>query len=135
MGSSPRGVPAVQFHNPNPSITEDIEICQSYMTALSSRHQYLCFSPMDSSPKAMIISCPWPISEFKLEIQCPLAKMLWKNISHYGWPMKKILVSWSNSYLEMLVKEICFVDPVDCFSLHCFIVDCFLFHCTSHCIF
>ena len=35
----------------------------------------------------------------------------------------------------MLWKEICFVGPADCFSLHYFIVDCFSFHCTSHCIF
>ena len=43
MDSFPRGAPAVQIHNPSPSVTEDIEICQSYMTALSSRRQYLCF--------------------------------------------------------------------------------------------
>ena len=34
------------------------------------------------------------ISGFKLEIQCPLAKMLWKYVSHYIWLTKKILVSW-----------------------------------------
>ena len=34
------------------------------------------------------------VSGFKLEIQCPLAKMPWKYVSHYGWPTKKILVSW-----------------------------------------
>ena len=38
MDSSPRYVPGVQFHNRSPSVTEDIEICQSYMTALSSHH-------------------------------------------------------------------------------------------------
>ena len=43
MDSFLRGVPAVQFHNRRQSVIEDIEICQSYMTALSSRHQYLCF--------------------------------------------------------------------------------------------
>ena len=37
MDSLPRGVPAVQFHNRIPSGTYDIEICQSYMTELSSR--------------------------------------------------------------------------------------------------
>ena len=34
------------------------------------------------------------ISGFKLEIQCLLAKMPWKYVSHYGWLTKKILVSW-----------------------------------------
>ena len=43
MDSLPRGVPTVQFHNRSSSVTEDIEICQSYMIALSSHHQYLCF--------------------------------------------------------------------------------------------
>ena len=37
MDSFPRGIPAVQFHNCSPSVTDDIEICQSCMTALSSR--------------------------------------------------------------------------------------------------
>ena len=37
MDSFPRGVPAVQFHNRSPSLTDDIEICQSYISALSSR--------------------------------------------------------------------------------------------------
>ena len=32
------------------------------------------------------------ISEFKLEVQCPLVKIPWKYVSHYGWPTKKILV-------------------------------------------
>ena len=32
------------------------------------------------------------ICGFKLEIQYPLVKMPWKYVSHYGWPMKKILV-------------------------------------------
>ena len=63
-----RDVPAVQFLNRSSSVIEDIEICQSYVTTLSSRYQYLCFSPMESSPKAMIISCPRSISGFKLEI-------------------------------------------------------------------
>ena len=36
MVSFPRGVPAVQFHNRSPSVTDDIEICHSYMTALPS---------------------------------------------------------------------------------------------------
>ena len=74
MDSFPRGAPAVQFHNRAPSVTDNIEICQSYMTAVVFTHQYLCFGPMESSPKTMIISCPWPISWFELEIQCPLAK-------------------------------------------------------------
>ena len=43
--------------------------------------------------EAMIISCPRPISWFKLEIQCPLAKIPGKNVSHHGWPTKKSLVS------------------------------------------
>ena len=94
MNYSPIAVLAVQFHNRSPSVTEDIEICQSYITTLSSRHQYLCFSPMESSLKAIIISCLRPPSGFKLEIQCPLAKMCWKNVSHNGWPTKKMLVSW-----------------------------------------
>ena len=34
------------------------------------------------------------ISGFKSEIQCLLAKMPWKYVSHYGGPTKKILVSW-----------------------------------------
>ena len=55
-------------------------------------HQYLCFGPMESSPKPMVISCPRPISRFKLEIQCSPRKIPWKNVSHYGWPTKKILV-------------------------------------------
>ena len=37
-------------------------------------HLHLCFGPMESSPKAMIISGPRHISRFKIEIQCPLAK-------------------------------------------------------------
>ena len=37
MDSFPRGIPAVQFHNRSPSVTDDIEICQNYMTELSSR--------------------------------------------------------------------------------------------------
>ena len=36
MDSFPRGAPAVQFHNRAPSVTDSIEICQSYMTAFSS---------------------------------------------------------------------------------------------------
>ena len=43
LDSFPRGVPAVQFYNRSPSVTEDFDICQSYITALSSRHQYLYF--------------------------------------------------------------------------------------------
>ena len=35
--SLPRGVPAVQFYNRSPSVTDNIEFCQSYMIALSSR--------------------------------------------------------------------------------------------------
>ena len=31
----PGSVPAVQFHNRGPFVTDDIKICQSYMTALS----------------------------------------------------------------------------------------------------
>ena len=38
MDSFPRSVPAVQFHNCSPSVTEDTEICQSYMTPLSSHN-------------------------------------------------------------------------------------------------
>ena len=38
MDSFPRGVPAVQFHNRSPFIPDDIEICRSYMTALSSHN-------------------------------------------------------------------------------------------------
>ena len=36
MDYFPRGVPAAQFHNCSPFVTDDIKICQSYMTALSS---------------------------------------------------------------------------------------------------
>ena len=43
MDSFSRGLPAVQFHNRSPSVTKDIEIGESNMIALSSRHQYLCF--------------------------------------------------------------------------------------------
>ena len=89
MGCSPKGVLAVQFHNRSSFVTEDIEICQSYMTVLSSSYQCLCFTPMESSAKAMIISCLRSISRFDLEIQCPLAKMSWKNVNHHGWPTKK----------------------------------------------
>ena len=74
---------------------------------------------MESSSKAMIISWPRPISGFKLETQCPLAKK----------PLKKCYPPWladeensiilnSNAYPEMVGKEICFVDPVGCFSLY-----------------
>ena len=56
MHSSSIGVLAVRIHNRSPSVTEDIEICQSYMTVLPSRNQYLYFNPMECSPKAMIIS-------------------------------------------------------------------------------
>ena len=93
------------------SVTEDIEIWKSYMNALLSRHQYLCFSPMESSPKAMTISCPRLADKESFSILN------------------------SNSYLEMLWKEICLVGPVNCFSLNYFIVVCFSFHCTSHYIF
>ena len=37
MDSFPRGIPAVQYHNRSPYVTENFQICQSYMTALSSR--------------------------------------------------------------------------------------------------
>ena len=37
MDSLPRDVSTVQFHNLIPSGTYDVEICQSYMTELSSR--------------------------------------------------------------------------------------------------
>ena len=36
MDYFPRGVPAAQFHNRGPFVTDDIKICQSYMAALSS---------------------------------------------------------------------------------------------------
>ena len=36
MDYFPRGVPPAQFHNRGPFVTDDIKICQSYMTALSS---------------------------------------------------------------------------------------------------
>ena len=35
------------------------------------------------------------ISGLKLEIQYSLAKMPRKYVSHYDWPTKKILVSWT----------------------------------------
>ena len=37
MDYFPRGAPTVQFHNRSSSVIDDIEICQSYMTAFSSR--------------------------------------------------------------------------------------------------
>ena len=37
MDSLPRGLSAFRFHNRIASGTDDIEICQSYMTGLSSR--------------------------------------------------------------------------------------------------
>ena len=43
MNSFSRGVPAIQFYYRSPSVTKDIEIYQSDMTALLSRHQYICF--------------------------------------------------------------------------------------------
>ena len=55
-------------------------------------HQYLCFDPMESSPKAMIISCPRPILGFKLEIQRPLAKISRKMSATMA--TTKILVFW-----------------------------------------
>ena len=94
MCSSEIGVLTVQFHNRSLSVTEDIEIFRNYMTALLSHHQYLCFSPMDSTSKAMIISWPCSVSGFQLQIQCPLVKVSWKTVNHYGWLTKKILVSW-----------------------------------------
>ena len=36
MDSFPKGAPAVQFLDGSPSVADNIEICQSYMTELSS---------------------------------------------------------------------------------------------------
>ena len=61
MNYFPRGVPAVQSHNRSPSVTDDIEICESYMTALSSRtstyvlvHGILCSGYDSSMPAAYL---------------------------------------------------------------------------------
>ena len=107
MGFSTIGVLTVQFHNRSTSVTKDIEIFQSYMTAFSSHHQYLCFSSMDSTPKAMIISWPRHILGFELQIQCPFPKMSWKTVKHHGWLTKEnFSILNCNSYLEI---------PLNCF--------------------
>ena len=111
---------AVQFHNRSPSVTEDIKICQSYMTALSSCHQYLCFLQSNGGLSETYDNF-MPAAYLRVQI---------RNLM----PSRKNALN-SNSYLEMLWKEVCFVGPVDRFSLHYFIVDCFSFHCTSHWIF
>ena len=137
MDFFPKGVPAVQFHNRSPSVTEDIEICQSYMIALSSRHQYLCFIQSNG-----VLSKGYDNFMPAVYICVQIRNLM----SSRKNTLKKCYPSWladeenfsilnSNSYLEMLWKEICFVGPVDHFSLHYFIVDCFSFHCTSHWIF
>ena len=92
IDSFPRGVPADQFHNRSPSATEDIGIFEGIGISFH-RVTYVSFSPMESSPKAMIISCSRPVSGFKLKIWCPVAKMPWKNVGHHVWWTKKMLVS------------------------------------------
>ena len=71
LDSFPRGVTAVQFHDRSPSVTDNIEICQSNMTALSSRtstyalvHGVLSYDNARGLSQGSI-----------LEIQCPVAKM------------------------------------------------------------
>ena len=81
-----------------------------------------------------------PAAYLKLEVQIRNSMPSCKK------PLKKCYPLWladqedfsilnSNSYPEMLWKEIYVVSPVDCFSLHYLTVHCFSFHGTSHCIF
>ena len=136
MNSFPRGVPAIQFHN-RPSVTEDIEICQSYMTALPSRHPYLCFI-QSSGVLSESYDNFMPVAYLRVQIRNSMSSC--ENALKKCWPLwlaneENFSILNSNSYLEMLWKEIWFVGSVDRFSLHYFIVDCFSFHCTSHWIF
>ena len=90
MDSFPRGVPAVQSHNRSPSVTDDTEICQSYMTALSSRTStYVLVHGVFSHDNFM------PATYFRVQIRNSMScrKNALKNVSHHGWPMKKILIS------------------------------------------
>ena len=75
---------------------QDVYLLSNFMLhdRVVATHQYLCFGPMESSPKAMTLSCPRHISRFKVEVQYTLAKKPCKNVSHHGWPTKKNLVSW-----------------------------------------
>ena len=75
---------------------QDVYLLSNFMLhdGVVATHQYLCFGPMESSPKAMTLSCPRHISRFKVEVQYTLAKKPCKNVSHHGWPTKKNLVSW-----------------------------------------
>ena len=138
MDFFPKGVPAVQFHNRSPSVTKNIEIYQSDMTALSSRHQHLSFIQpnrvLSKSHDNFMLAAAY------LQIQIVNSmysrkKSLKKCYSSWLFDEKNFSILNSNSYLEMLWKEICFVGPTVCFSLHYFIVDCFSFHCSSHRIF
>ena len=75
---------------------QDVYLLSNFMLhdRVVATHQYLCFGPMESSPKAMTLSCPRHISRFKVEVHYTLAKKPCKNVSHHGWPTKKNLVSW-----------------------------------------
>ena len=48
------------------------------------------------------------------------------------WTTGKIRKPRLLDALKLNYQENCFVGPVDCFSLHYFIVDCFSFHSTFH---
>ena len=68
----------------------------------------------------------------------PRHKKILKQCSPWLAEKENLSIFNSNSYLEMLWKEICFVGPINNyngFSLHYFIVDVFSIHCTSDCIF
>ena len=94
MDSFQRGVPASQFHNCNPSVTKDIKIYQSDMTALSWRYEYICFiQSKESSPKALIISCQWPFSGSNQKFKCQPPWLVDEG---------NFSILNGNSYLEML---------------------------------
>ena len=90
MGSSLKILSAVQFHNCSLCVNDDTGFVKVTWPSYYLRDRYLCFIPMEFSPKAMIVSWLWSISGFNVLLQiCPE-----KNVSHHGSPAKKTLVSW-----------------------------------------
>ena len=52
---------------------QDVYLLSNFMLhdRVVATHQYLCFGPMESSPKAMTLSCPRHISRFKVKFNIP----------------------------------------------------------------
>ena len=93
MDSLPRSVPAVQFHNHVPSGTYDIDFCQSY-TWPSCHH-----APVGLHWPNRVLSKSYdnfmPATFLRVQIRNSMPsrkKSPWKNISHHGYPTKKVLV-------------------------------------------